>query len=96
MSYVRLHRLLGQEEADADLAIHQAVGDQLEDFDLTGRRLLFELLERAGERNDLGAAAATLGHRIEAATVVDIAGQDLLALGSIHGNGPIGHAWSSL
>jgi len=52
--------------------------------------LLLELLQGAGEGNDLCAAAAPLRDSVEAPRVVDIAGQDLLALGSVHGNGPIG------
>src|SRR4051812_47207683 len=85
---VRLDRLLREEEADADLAVHEAVGDQLQHFDLTRGRLLFELLERPGERDDLPAgrvvAAAPLSDRVEAAAMTDVAGQDLLALSSVH------------
>ena len=55
-----------------------------EHLDLAIRRLLLELLERAREGNDLGAATASLGHRVETAAVVDVAGQDLLALSSVH------------
>jgi hypothetical protein len=87
---VRFHRLLRQEEPDADLPIDQAVGDQLKDFDLTGGGLLLQLLQRAREGNYLGAATASLRNRVETAAVVDVAGQDLLALCSVHGNGPIG------
>src|SRR4051812_7591188 len=90
---VRLDRLLRQEEADADLAVHEAVRDQLQHFDLTGGRLLLELLERAGERDDLPpagrVAAASLRNRVEAAAMTDVAGQDLLALSSVHER-PIG------
>jgi len=96
VAHVGLNGLLREEEPHADLAVHEAVGDQLEHLDLTRRRLLLQLLERAGERNDLGATAASLGHRVEAATVVDITGQDLLALSSVHGRRPIGLATSSL
>src|SRR5215470_5694124 len=87
---VRLDRLLGEEEADADLAVHEAVGDQLEYLDLTRRRLLLELLQGAGERDDLGAAAAPFRDGVEASRMVDVAGQDLLALGSVHGRWRIG------
>ena len=58
VAYVRLDRLLREEEADADLAVDEAVGDQLQHLDLTRGRLLLELLQGAGERDDLGAAAA--------------------------------------
>ena len=42
-----LDRLLREEEPLADLAVHEAVGDQLEHLDLAGGRLLAELAERA-------------------------------------------------
>ena len=54
---MRLHRLLGEEEAHPDLAVDESVGDELEHLDLTRGRLLLELLERAREGDDLGAAA---------------------------------------
>jgi hypothetical protein len=93
VAHVRLDRLLREEEADTDLAVHEAVGDELEHLDLARRRLLLELLQGAGERNDLGAlVAAALRNRVEAAAVVHVTGQDLLALGSIHGNRRIGLA----
>ena len=87
---VRFHRLFREEETDADLAVDEAVRDQLEHLDLTRSRLLLELLQGAGERDDLGAAAAPLRDSVEAPRMVDIAGQDLLALGSVHGSGRIG------
>jgi hypothetical protein len=97
VAYVRLDRLFREEEPDADLAVHEAVRDQLEHFDLTRRRFLLELLERAAERNDLGAPPATaLRDRVEAAAVVHVAREDLLALGSIHGNRRIGLAAAPL
>ena len=45
MANMRLDRLLGEEQALADLAVHEAVGDQLEHLDLTRRRLLLELAQ---------------------------------------------------
>ena len=82
---MRLDRLLREEEAVSDLTVNEAVGDQLEHLDLAGRRLLLELLERAREGNHVGPAiAASLCHRVEAAAVVHISGQDLLTLGSVH------------
>ena len=91
VAHVGLDGLLGEEEPVTDLAVDEAVGDELEDLDLTRRWLLLQLLERAGERNDLGPAAATaLRRRFEAAAVVHVTGQDLLALGSVHGNRDIG------
>ena len=91
MPDVRLDRLLGEEQPDADLAVHEAVGDQLEDLDLTRSRLLLELLQGAAERNDLGALpAAALRLCVETATVVHVSGQDLFALCSVHANRGIG------
>ena len=43
MADVRLDRLLRQEELLADLAVDEAVRDELEHLDLTRRRLLLEL-----------------------------------------------------
>jgi hypothetical protein len=83
---VRFHRLLREEEAVADLAVDEPVGDQLENLDLARSWLLLQLLERAGERNDLGSTRATLGDRIEPSAVIDVAGENLLALSSVHGN----------
>jgi len=97
VAHVRLDRLLREEEPDADLAVHEAVGDELEHLDLARRRLLLELLQGAGERNDLGAlVAALLGNRVKAAAVVHVTGQDLFPLGSIHGNRDIGLATAAL
>jgi hypothetical protein len=87
---VRFHRLLREEEADADLAVDEAVRDQLQHLDLSRRRLLLELLQRAGERDHLGAAAAPFRDGVEAPRMVDVTGQDLLALGSVHGRWRIG------
>jgi hypothetical protein len=82
---VALHRLLREEEAMADLAVDEALRDQLEDFDLTSGRLLLELPERSGERNHIGVALAPLGgHLIEATGMAHVSGQDLFALGSVH------------
>ena len=45
MPHVGLHRLLREEEALTDLAVHEAVRDELQHLDLTGRRLLRELAQ---------------------------------------------------
>jgi hypothetical protein len=87
---VRLHRLLAQEETDSDLAIHEAIGDQLQNFDLPHRWLLLQLAEGAGKGDDFGVTVLTLGSdRIEAALVIHVSAQDFLALGGVH-MGPIG------
>ena len=43
MADVGLHGLLREEEALADLAVHEPVGDELQDLDLAGRRVLADL-----------------------------------------------------
>src|SRR5262249_43977900 len=86
VAHVRLHRLLREEEPLADLAVDQAVRDQLEHLDLAHRRLLLELAERALERNHLGAPrAAACRDLVETACVTDVSVQDLLTLSSVHG-----------
>ena len=50
---VGLDRLLRKEQPLADLAVHEAVGDELEHLDLAHRRLLLELAKRALERDHL-------------------------------------------
>src|ERR1700704_1028894 len=57
--HMRLDRLLGQKQPDADLAVHEPLRDQLEHLDLAHRRLLLELAERALELDDLGAVAVS-------------------------------------
>src|SRR2546423_3066706 len=86
MADVRLHSLLREEEPVADLAVYEAVRDQLEHLDLAVRRLLLQLAERARERDHFGllAVAAACSRFVEAARVPDVAAQDLLALGSVH------------
>ena len=80
-----LHRLLAEEEADSDLTIHEAVGDQLQHLDLPHRGLLLQLAEGATERDDLGASVLPLrSDRLEAALMVHVAAQDLLALCGVH------------
>lgn len=68
----------------SDLPVDEAIGDQLEHFELSGCRLLLELLERTGERNHLGARAPLRRNRLEAARMVAIAVQDLITLCSVH------------
>jgi hypothetical protein len=83
---VRLHRFLGQKQALADLAVHEAVRNQLQNLDLPHRRLLFQLAERALERDDLGrgAAAAPRRNRLETAGMAGVAVENLFALSCVH------------
>ena len=69
----------------ADLSVDESVGDELKNLELAGGRLLFQLLEWAGERNHFcPVAPALLGNRLEAARMVAVAVEDLVALGSVH------------
>lgn len=81
----------------ADLAVDEALRDQLEDFDLPGCRLLLELLEGSREGDDLARAAGRppLSDSLEAPRVVHVATEDLFALSSVHGPG-IGALWTTL
>jgi hypothetical protein len=83
---VRLDGLLRKEEPLADLAVHEAVGDELQHLNLTHRRLLSELAEWRTERDHRPALTAgpARSRLIEAAAVVHVTAQDLLALCSVH------------
>ena len=90
-----LHRLLREEEAVTDLAVDEAVRDELEDLDLAGRRCLLELAERTLEGDNLGLALTVRPagcDLVETARVADVTAQDLLPLGGVHGaiiGGPV-------
>src|SRR4051812_35589852 len=86
---VGLDRLLRQEQPLADLAVDEAVGDELQNLDLPHRRLLLQLPKRALERDALcGCAVASPGRdRLEAARMVGVAVEDLFALSCVHGLG---------
>jgi hypothetical protein len=89
---VRLDRLLREEEALADLAVHEALRDELEDLDLAHRRLLLELTEWGRERNDLGALPGVAPRRnlVEFPGMREVTVEDVLPLGSVHLAGEIG------
>jgi hypothetical protein len=94
MAHVRLHRLLGEEQSLADLAIDETVCHELQHLDLAGGRILTDLAGRGRrEWNDCAAAgrAATRSSRLEAAAVVAVSVQDLPALSGVH-DFPIGAA----
>lgn len=85
-----LDRLFREEEALADLTIDEPVGDELKHFDLAGGRILSDLASRRRRERDDGAApgrAASRCSRLEAAAVIAIAVEDLLALGGVHESG---------
>lgn len=86
MADVRLHRLLGEKQTVTDLAIHEAVRDQLKDFDLPIGRLLLELAQRPGERDHFArSVAAPCSDLVEATGVPDVPAQDLFTLCCVHG-----------
>jgi hypothetical protein len=95
--HVGLHRLLREEEAVADLPVDETLRDQLEDFDLSGGRLLLELLEGSRERDHLTRTTRrpTLGDGLEAPRVVHVATEDLFALRSVH-EPVIGGLWTKV
>lgn len=87
---VRLDRLLGEEEPFADLAVHEAVGDELEYLDLARCRILPDFTRRRrGEGDDRPATgrAASRSRGFEPAAVIAIPVQDLSALCSVHESG---------
>ncbi len=83
---MRFHRLLRQEQLLADLAVHEPVGDELQNLDLTYRRLLLELAKRALKRDHVGTAGTAPPRRnlFETARMRQITAENLLALRSIH------------
>jgi hypothetical protein len=100
MADVGLDRLLGEVERLADLTIHEAVGDKLEDLGLALGRFLLEPPHGRLERHHLATlggrlSAAPGGGFVEAPGVIEIPGQYLFAFCSVHvesigGGTPIG------
>ena len=72
----------------SDLPIDEPVGDELEDLDLAGGRLLLELSEsrrrREGDDRAVRLCATTRRSRLEPAAVVAIPIEDLLPLRGVH------------
>ena len=90
MPDVGFDRFLRKEQPLADLAIDQSVGNKLQYLDLTCRGLLFELPERRRRERDHRSGApraAPCCGRLETATVVAVAAQNLFALGGVHAAG---------
>jgi hypothetical protein len=87
MAHVRLHRLLGEEQSLADLAIDETVCHELEHLDLAGGRVLAELTRsgrREGDHRAAASRATTRRSRLEPAAVVAVTVQDLPALSGVH------------
>ena len=95
MADVRLDGLFGEKQALTDLAVHEAVGDQLQNLDLTHGRLLLELAERSLERDYLGARGRSPACRdlLEPPRMIRVPGHDLFALSSVHGLGIGGYGY---
>ena len=83
---VALDRLLREVETVADLAVRKPFRDELKDLDLArGRKVLGLGARRArGEIDQVDDRGAARGYRLEAARVLAIPGQDLLALSCVH------------
>ena len=77
----------------SDLPVHEAFADELKHLDLTVGRLLLELLERSGKRDDLAALVLRPPRRdfVEAAGVVDVAVEDFFSLCGVHDGLGIDH-----
>jgi len=87
MADVRLHGLFREEEPLADLAIDEAVRDQLEDFDLASCWILSDFAGRRRREGDdcpTAARAAPSRSRFEASAVVPVTVQDLPSLSGVH------------
>ena len=86
MTDVALDRLLRKVEPFANLTVHEALRDELQDLDLAGGwRVL--LLRRRGpgwEVDQLDDRCPPSRDRLETARVLAIAGQDLLTLRCVH------------
>ena len=86
-----LDRLLGEEQALPDLAIHEPVGNELEHLDLAGRRFLLEFPKsrwRSEGDDRAGRLRATARRsRLEPAAVIAIPVEDLPPLRGVHGLG---------
>src|SRR5262245_260415 len=90
---VRLDGLLREEEPLADLAVDQALGDQLQNLDLAHGGLLLQLTQGLRQRDDLGALAGALTpgrDLVELTGAGEITVQDVLALCSVHRQASIG------
>src|SRR4029450_5574344 len=85
MANVRLHSFLGEVEPLADLAVHEAVRNELEHLDLAHRGLLLEFAHGRRERDHLGVLAGRMPCRslVEATAVVQVSAQDVFTLGSV-------------
>ena len=90
MADVGLHGLFREEESFADLAVYEAVRDELQYLDLACGRVLADLARRRRRERDhrsTATRATPRRSRFEPAAVIAITVQDLLALSGVHGVG---------
>jgi hypothetical protein len=90
MADVGLDGLFREEEPFADLTIDEPVRDELKNLDLTCRGVLADLSGRGRRERDDGASAGRATPRcgrLEAAAVVPIPVENLLALSGVHESG---------
>ena len=78
------NRLLAEEESLADLTVDETVRDQLEDLLLARRRLVAGLGLDGLEVDHLGDRVTARGDRLEPRGMLAVAGEDGVALGSVH------------
>jgi len=83
---VRFDGFFREIEPLSDLAVHETVGDELQDLDLAHRGLLLQLAKRGLKRDDLGVLlrAVPRSGLVEATGVVQVSAQDVFTLGSVH------------
>lgn len=86
MADMAFDRLLREEKAVADLAIHKTLRDELKDLDLPGRRRVFRFGHPGAGRelDQLHDRRPASGDRLEAARVLAVAGQDFFTLRCVH------------
>jgi hypothetical protein len=84
--HVRLDRFLREEQLLSDLTVHEPVGDELQDLDLTPRGLLLQLAKRVLKWDHVAPAGTATPRRnfLETARMRQVTAEDLLALRSIH------------
>jgi hypothetical protein len=81
---VALDGLLREEETVADLAVHEALRDELKHLDLAGGRGLLERRRARVELDHLGDRGTPRRHRVEALGMLAIPRKNLVSLGSVH------------
>ncbi len=85
MANMALHRLLGEEQPVADLAVHESLGDELKHLDLTRRGRMFRLwCDARRELDELRNRRPSGRYRLKSTGMRPVTGQDLLTLCCVH------------